>query len=218
MRLRKILIMMVAIVPLAAFAQRLPENVVPGHYGLTFTTNLRNATFAGQETIDVRVVRPGNSITLNSAEIEFQKATVGQGGNSQDAKVTFDPAKEQATPTFPNALAAGPATIEIQFTGILNDKLRGFYLAKTRLRNYATTQFEATDARRAFPSFDEPAMKATFDISATVDTADMAISNSKVLADQTGVPKELADVVPSRGKHTVKFVTTPKMSSYLVAL
>lgn len=209
MHLRKVLIMMVAIVPLAALAQRLPENVIPDHYSLTFTPNLRNATFGGQETIDVRVLRPGNSITLNSAEIEIQKATVSQGGNTQEAKVTFDPAKEQATLTLANPLAAGPATIEIQFTGILNDKLRGFYLAKTRLRNYATTQFEATDARRAFPSFDEPALKAIFDVTLIVDKDDTAISNGHVVSDAPG---------PGAEKHTLRFSPTKKMSTYLVAM
>lgn len=209
MQLRRVLITLVAMLPLTAFAQRLPENVVPDHYGLTFTPNLRNATFAGQETIDVRVLRLGNSITLNSAEIEIQKATVDQGGNTQEAKVAFDPAKEQATLTLSNPLAAGPATIRIQFTGILNDKLRGFYLAKTRLRNYATTQFEATDARRAFPSFDEPAMKATFDVTLIVDKNDTAISNGHIVSDTPG---------PDPDKHTLKFSPTKKMSTYLVAM
>jgi len=207
--LKKILITMAAMLPLAAFAQRLPQNVVPDHYSLAFTPNLHNATFTGQETIDVRVLRAGNSITLNSAEIEIQKATVGQGGNTQDAKVTFDPAKEQATLTLSNTLAAGPAMIEIQFTGILNDKLRGFYLAKTRLRNYATTQFEATDARRAFPSFDEPAMKATFDVTLIIDKDDTGISNGHIVSDTPG---------PGPEKHTLKFSPTLKMSTYLVAM
>jgi aminopeptidase N len=209
MQLRKFLVILVALVPLAAVAQRLPDNVVPDHYSLTFTPDLRSATFAGQETIDVRVIHPGNSVTLNSAEIEFQKVNISQGGNTQEAKVTLDPAKEQATLTLPNSLAAGPATIEAQFTGVLNDKLHGFYLAKTRLRNYATTQFESTDARRAFPSFDEPALKATFDVTLIVDKADTAISNGRIISDTPG---------PGLEKHSLKFSTTKKMSTYLVAL
>jgi aminopeptidase N/puromycin-sensitive aminopeptidase len=190
-------------------AQRLPENVVPDHYSLTFTPDLRSATFAGQEAIDVRVLHPGSSITLNSAEIEFQKVKIIQGGNAQEAKVAFDPAKEQATLTVSSPLLAGPATIEAQFTGILNDKLRGFYLAKTRLRRYAATQFEATDARRAFPSFDEPALKATFDLTLIVDKEDTAISNGRIISDTPG---------PGPEKHTLKFSPTKKMSTYLVAM
>ena len=98
--------------------------------------------------------------------------------------------------------------IKIRYTGILNDELRGFYLSKTARRNYAVTQFEATDARRAFPCFDEPAFKATYDISLVIDAADTAISNSSIVADTPG---------PGTGKHTLVFGTTPKMSTYLVA-
>ena len=96
----------------------------------------------------------------------------------------------------------------ISYKGILNDKLRGFYLSKTKLRRYGVTQFEATDARRAFPSFDEPALKATFDVTLVVDAGDTAISNMKIVSDTAG---------PVAGKHTVQFATTPKMSTYLVA-
>src|ERR1700694_3535035 len=195
MQLRKFLVIMAIAVPLGAIAQRLPENVVPDHYSLTFTPDLRSATFAGQETINVRVIHPGNSATLNSAEIEFQKVNITQGGVAQEAKVTLDPVREQATFTVPGTLAAGPASIEVQFTGIVNDKLRGFYLAKTRLRNYASTQFESTDARRAFPSFDEPALKATFDITLVVDKADTAISNGRIISDTPG---------PTPEKHSLK--------------
>ena len=70
------------------------------------------------------------------------------------------------------------------------------------------TQFEPTDARRAFPSFDEPALKATYDIALIVDAADIAISNTNIISDTPG---------PIAGKHTLRFATTPKMSTYLVA-
>jgi aminopeptidase N len=146
---------------------------------------------------------------LNSAEIKFDEASVTSGGSTQTAKVTADDKSEMATLALPNAVAAGPATIHIKFTGILNDQLRGFYLSKTKTRNYAVTQFEATDARRAFPSFDEPAMKATFDITLVVDNGDTAISNEKIVSDSPG---------PGEGKHTLKFAPTAKMSTYLVAL
>ena len=82
----------------------------------------------------------------------------------QMATLLLDAAKEQATFTFANELPAGKVSLAIQYTGVLNDKLRGFYLSKTKTRNYAVTQFEPTDARRAYPSFDEPALKATYDV------------------------------------------------------
>src|SRR5215510_2856174 len=192
-----------------AAAQRLPQDVVPQSYTLTFTPDLPTATFTGDEVIQVNIVKPAGSITLNSAELQFQKTTITQGGNSQEAQVKFNTEKEQATLTTGSQLSAGPASIHIQFSGILNDKLRGFYLAKTKVRRYATTQFEATDARRAFPSFDEPGFKATFDITLVVDKDDTAISNGRIVSDTAG---------PGEGKHTLKFSVTPKMSTYLVAM
>ncbi|MGB8847893.1 MAG: M1 family aminopeptidase, partial [Terracidiphilus sp.] len=130
----------------------------------------------------------------------------------QKGSVSFDPEKEQATLTFPNTVPAGDATLCIHFTGILNDKLRGFYLSKTEKRSYAVTQFESTDARRAFPCFDEPAFKATFQVSLTIDAGDVAISNTPIASD-----KDASDWVPSGKQHTVTFETTPKMSTYLLA-
>jgi aminopeptidase N len=193
----------------ALLAQRLPEGVHPEHYSLTLTPDLKAATFAGEETIDVVLDRPSTTITLNAAEIKFQsvKATAGAKGASS-AEVSLNEGNEQATFTFPQKLPAGKVSLSISYTGILNDKLRGFYLSKTKARNYAVTQFEPTDARRAYPSFDEPALKATYDITLVIDTGDNAISNTQVVSDTPG---------PVSGKHTVKFATTPKMSTYLVA-
>jgi aminopeptidase N/puromycin-sensitive aminopeptidase len=189
-------------------AQRLPTTVIPTHYTLKLTPDLKAATFSGDEAIDVNISRPTRSITLNAIEINFLSVTIFPNGPQETGTVTLDAAKQQATFTFPNTVPAGNATIKIRYTGILNDELRGFYLSRTARRNYAVTQFEATDARCAFPCFDEPAFKATYDISLVIDAADTAISNSSIVADTPG---------PGTGKHTLVFGTTPKMSTYLVA-
>jgi aminopeptidase N len=193
----------------AAHSQRLPDNVVPETYDLTFTPDLVKATFSGEESIHVTLRRPAASIVLNSAEIDFQEATITAGGSTQTATVSKNENLEQATLTVPKELSAGPAEIRIRFTGILNDKLRGFYLSETARRRYAVTQFESTDARRAFPSFDEPALKAIFRVTLIIDKGDTAISNGHIISDTPG---------PGEGKHTLKFSPSPKMSSYLVAM
>ena len=197
-----------SLVPASAFAQRLPDTVRPDHYTLTLTPNLTAATFTGVESIDVTLAEPTDHITLNAVQIAFQSVTVSAEGKQQTATISEEKNKEQATFTFPNKLAAGKATLSIAYTGILNNELRGFYLSKTARRNYAVTQFESTDARRAFPSFDEPAFKATYDVTLIVDKGDTAISNSPIESDTPG---------PTAGKNTLKFFTTPRMSTYLVA-
>lgn len=188
---------------------RLPTAVIPEHYQLKFAPDLAKDTFSGDVTIDVQVLHPTFTIMLNAAEINFQETAITSAGLTQGAQVTLDSKNETATLVVPNVLAAGPAQIHMVFVGALNDKLRGFYRATANGRKYAVTQFEARDARRAFPCFDEPAMKATFSVSLTVDAGDTAISNGTILRDIPG---------PGDGKHTLVFSTTARMSSYLVAM
>src|SRR5947208_9683270 len=203
------LLVLICAVPGPALAQRLPRNVTPEHYDLIITPNLAGATFATDETILVTIQGSISDVTLNAAEVTFNSVTITQNLQEQTAAVRADPALEQATLRVPRPLEPGPARIHILYTGVLNDQLRGLYLSKTEKRRYAVTQLEATDARRMFPCFDEPSFKATFSLSAIIDESDNAISNGAVVSDKPG---------PPRGKHTVVFDTTPKMSTYLVAL
>ena len=205
--LRFLAVLLVMATPAAA--QRLPGTVVPEHYTLAFEPDLAKETFKGHESIRVTLTEPGTSITLHAAEIMFGEVTITSGGRTQVAKVTTDPKSETATFTVPERLGEGQATIQISYSGVLNDQLRGFYISKANGRKYAVSQMEATDARRAFPSFDEPMYKATYDISLTVPVGDTAISNGKVTSDTPG---------PQPGTHTLTFARTPRMSSYLVAL
>jgi puromycin-sensitive aminopeptidase len=190
-------------------ARRLPQTVVPEHYALHFAPDFNTDTFAGDETIHVRLRTPSDHVTLHAAEIDFHEVTITSAGRSQSARQARDTKHQTVTLTVPTRLDAGPASIHITYTGYLNNQLRGFYLSRANNRKYAITQLEATDARRAFPSFDEPAFKATFDISVTIDSGDTAISNGRVISDTPG---------PGAGKHTLKFSTSAKMSSYLVAM
>jgi aminopeptidase N len=193
-----------------AGAQRLPQAAMPENYKLTFTPNLNKGNFAGDEMIQVKLLKPTSQIVLNSADIDFQEASITSGGATQKATFTFDKEKEMVTLAVEKPLAADLARVHIQYTGILNSEMRGFYMGKDdQGRKYAATQFESTDARRAFPSFDEPAYKATFDITVIADSEHTVISNTQVLSDTPG---------PTANKHTVRFSTSPKMSSYLAAI
>ena len=204
------LLCFVVVISSICAAQRLPQIAVPEHYQLTLVPDFTNNTFSGEETIEVRILKATSKIVLNSADIKFSAVSVTGGNSAQHATVTPYEKNEMVTLTVEKQLSPGPADIEIKYTGILNDQLRGFYLGHDEKgEKYAVTQFEATDARRAFPSFDEPDYKATFNLT-IVAPKDMAvISNSKTISDTPG---------PGEEKHTVHFATTPKMSSYLLAV
>ena len=202
-------LLLVLVASSAAFGQRLPGGAIPEHYHLWFAPDFQTDSFRGRATIDVQLAKPALAITLHAAEIAFQEVRIEAGGGAQPATVALDEKRETATLTVTRQLPRGPAKIVINYTGILNDKLRGFYLSKANGRKYAVSQMEATDARRAFPSFDEPVYKATFDIEMMIDDGDIAISNGPQKSDTPG---------PEPGKHTVTFGRTRRMSTYLVAL
>jgi len=195
--------LLLALVALPAFAQRLPRTVLPNHYELTFAPDFTTDRYDGDETIHVTVSQPTKEVVLNAVNIEFLDVTI----DAQKATVTSAP--EMATLTVAEPLAIGPANIHIKFRGTLNNNLRGLYLGTVNGKKFASTQMEATDAREAFPCFDEPELKATFAITAIADTAHNAISNGAIVSDTPG---------PGAGKHTIRFATTPRISSYLVAL
>ncbi|HET8773915.1 MAG TPA: M1 family aminopeptidase [Thermoanaerobaculia bacterium] len=200
---RALLFLLVLSLAAPAFAQRLPRTVLPYHYELTFAPDFATDRFDGEAVIHGVVSQPLKEIVLNALEIEFLETKIG----AQTATVTTEP--EIARLTVAEPIPIGPVEIRIRYRGLLNDKLRGLYLGTAKGKKYASTQMEATDARSAFPSFDEPDMKATFSITAIVDQGHTAISNGAQLSDTPG---------PVAGKHTIRFATTPRMSTYLVAL
>ena len=190
-------------------AQRLPQTAIPEHYDIHLTPDFSTDTFQGQISIAVQLGQPTSAITLNAVDLEFLEATITAGGVAQTAAVSLDSDRETATLSVAQPVPAGPAAINIRFSGKLNKQLRGFYLSQANNRKYALTQMEPTDARRAFPCFDEPALKATFAVTVTADSRDSVISNGRIISDTPG---------PGPGKHTVTFSTSSKMSSYLVAV
>ncbi len=140
-----------------------PRRSFPAHYDLAFDVDLATRAVRGRRDHPVTLAEPTRRIVLHALDIQFQEVTIDAGGDrpAGHRRAERGDRKPPRSP-LPGTLPAGPADIHIRYTGILNDKLRGFYLSKANGRNYAVTQFESTDARRAFPSFDEPAFKATF--------------------------------------------------------
>jgi aminopeptidase N len=202
--MRRITFALALILAPLAFAQRLPTNVIPEHYTLRFEPDLEHDSFRGDETIRVDLRQRVRSITMNAVTLDLHDVRV----NGVAARVVAEPKNEMVRLELDEPVGPGAATIHIAFDGTLRQQLRGFYLSTSPRRKYAVTQFEATDARRAFACFDEPAMKATFDITVVAPKGDVAISNMPVVSDQ-----ELAD-----GRHEVHFATTPRLSTYLVAM
>ncbi|HXO19283.1 MAG TPA: M1 family metallopeptidase, partial [Thermoanaerobaculia bacterium] len=198
----------------AARAQRLPGEAVPRHYEIHLAPNLASGELKGEETIDVEIPQATPTITLNAVGLELRASATAAGKGlaepaARPAAVALDPARETATLRFEPPLPAGAARLAVEFTGRVRDDLRGLYRVQAAGRRYAITQFEGTYARMMFPCFDEPADKATFDLTVTVAQGDTAISNGAVVADRPG---------PAAGLHTLTFGTSPRMSTYLVAL
>ena len=181
------------------------------NYDLIFEPLFSNFTFNGKEIISFTASTPIKTLKLNSAELKIKKCYIIKNGKTIHTKYNIDEKKEELSIT-PEKKINGKVKLCIEFTGTLNDRLLGFYRSqykdKAGKRKYlATTQFEAADARRAFPCWDEPAVKATFDVSLIVDKTLSAISNMPQKTKKKFGTKTL-----------VEFERTPVMSTYLLYL
>ncbi|MEX2028897.1 MAG: M1 family metallopeptidase [Candidatus Paceibacterota bacterium] len=190
---------------------RLSKNVIPVKYDIQLRPDLKNFTFEGIETITLLVLKRTKKLVLHSKELKIETAQIFLKGDKYFAKISYDEKSETASFLFPGFIPAGKTKLTLVFKGILNDKMRGFYKSKYNIldKEYcmATTQFEATDARRAFPCFDEPAQKAVFHVCLVVPKGQTAISNT--------LPVSIKE--HEAGFEIVQFSPTPKMSTYLLA-
>jgi puromycin-sensitive aminopeptidase len=187
---------------------RLPTTARPSRYDITLRPDLAAATFDGTETITLTVMEPTDELILNAIELELATATLG----NRPLVIGHESDTERVRLSDGATIPAGDHTLTIAFSGILNDKLHGFYRSTFEDQDgieqvIATSQFEATDARRAFPCWDEPEYKAVFSIRLVVDEHLLAVSNGKEIGR-----RDLGD-----GTFEVTFSDTPKMSTYLVA-
>lgn len=191
---------------------QLPRNAAPLHYAITVTPDADNLRYDGNVLIEFQLKEPSDSVTLNAADIEFRKVSIAKGRMAaMPATATVDAPAQTATISFGRKLAPGRYTLNIDYSGKILQQANGLfaldYKDPTGAEKRALfTQFEAPDARRFVPSWDEPNYKATFDLTATVPAEQMAVSNMPVAAR-----RDLGN-----GKAEVRFGTSPKMSTYLL--
>ena len=204
-------------VVLCAARNLLPDTIKPRHYTLLIHPDLDKHTFSGHVEIAVEATAASSVIVLHAHELAIQKASFAvAAGDVTPCVVGSFETEEQSVPiTLAAPMAAGEkGVLSLDFTGILNDQLAGFYRTKYTSsageeRYGAVTQFEATDARRAFPCFDEPALKATFDVTLRVRTDRISLSNMPAIKT---VPTSAVDAA-GNAHHDVTYATTPKMST-----
>ncbi|HEY2681054.1 MAG TPA: M1 family metallopeptidase [Candidatus Udaeobacter sp.] len=188
---------------------KLPKEVVPTEYAIRIVPNLDNFTFAGSETVKLNVQSPVHQLVLNGLELKIEAASV-DGKELPPAAIKTDNEKELLTVTLPSELEAGDHALTLRFTGKINQQGQGLFYMRYQEEGSGVrkvmlgTQFEATDARRFFPCWDEPAFRARFQLTAVVPENWLAISNMPIESEQ-----KIAD-----GKE-VRFASTPPMSSYL---
>jgi len=185
-------------------------DTTPTNYNLTFEPDLKKFTFTGLEIISINCKKAVNVIQMNSAELKIKSCIVKSDGKIIESSIKTNEKKEELEIKLKQKIR-GLCTVHLEFEGILNDRLLGFYRSKYqqngKTKYLATTQFEAADARRAFPCWDEPEAKATFDISIIADNKFTAISNMPVKTK-----KKIGN------KTTYHFQKTPNVSTYLIYL
>jgi aminopeptidase N len=198
--------------PAAGITTQLPRGAAPSHYAIHVTPDAANLKFTGKVMIDLTVSAAMPQIVLNAADLTFAAVSLKPTkGKAIDGMAKVDAAAQTVALDFGKPVQPGQYMLTIDYAGIINQQANGLFAldytdnagAKKRA---LFTQFEAPDARRFVPSFDEPSYKATFDLSATVPADQLAVGNMPV--------KSSADA--GAGKKLVTFGTTPKMASYLL--
>lgn len=186
---------------------RLPKTVKPLRYDLHFKVDLAAWKYEAKERIDIAVAAPTEVIYLHSVGLDIARAALAVGNKTIEAKVREYSDAQVVALEFPQHVRQGKMHLELQFSGVILDRLVGFYRSEKDGLRYASTQFEAADARRAFPCFDEPEFKARYSLVITVPANTIALANAPVDDVRT-----LED-----GRHEYRFRQTPPISSYLVA-
>ncbi|XP_070794866.1 leucyl-cystinyl aminopeptidase isoform X1 [Pituophis catenifer annectens] len=194
---------------------RLPEFVVPTHYDIVLQPNLTTMRFTGSVQITVEVIQVTMHVILHSSKLNITKVTFVSLGSSQPKPADFleYPMNDQIAIIAPEALLVGHKyKISIEYSSNLSDTYSGFYKIAFKNNNstswLAATQFEPLSARAAFPCFDEPAFKASFQVKINREDQHIALSN---------MPKKSTNRL-ANGLFQDEFFVSLKMSTYLVAV
>ena len=193
---------------------QLPKTVRPTHYALALAIAPDQERFSGTAEIDVELDLPQQAIWMHAKNLHVTKASaLQQGAAAEEVLGTLEQAAPDGTARLQLARPIGPgkATLRLAWDAAWDEQLAGLYLAKENGIRYAFTQFEAIDARKAFPCFDEPAFKTPFDVTLTVPKDDTAVANTLPL-DEAPAGKPFAD-----GMKTIRYATTKPLPTYLLA-
>jgi puromycin-sensitive aminopeptidase len=194
---------------------RLPRTAAPRRYQLELIPDLVASRFEGSVVVTLDVIERVDQLVCNAVDLQINEASLETpDGAILAGEVLLDVEAQRAVITFKEPVEPGTGyQLRMPFTGILNDQLHGFYRSTFTTddgakRVIAVTQFEATDARRAFPCWDEPDFKATFAVTLVVDQDLLALSNGAVLSEEPA----------AGGRRRVTFIETMPMSTYVVAM
>src|ERR1019366_800807 len=188
---------------------KLPKQVVPTEYSIRIVPSIDKLTFAGSETVKLNVRSSVRQLVLNVLEMEIASATLDDKALPKSA-IKIDKKQELLTIALPSELSVGDHTLALDFSGKINQQGQGLFYAPYQEQGTGAkkivlgTQFEATDARRLFPCWDEPSFRARFQLTAIVPENWLAVSN---------MPVEKEGKV--EGGKEVRFAMTPSMASYL---
>ena len=191
----------------------LPKTSSPKRYEIKLDIDLENFSYLGVQTVEIQVLENTKSIFLNSIGIKISHASLtASDEENNNLSVEYFEDDERICLSSKNEIKKGDYKLYLEFNSEITNDLKGFYRSKFLTKEeeekwIATTQFEPTSARNAFPCWDEPEYKAVFSISIVADKKYLRVSNEKVLSE-----KEVGN-----NKIETTFVDSMKMSTYLVA-
>jgi tricorn protease interacting factor F2/3 len=188
--------------------ERLSQTVLPEKYNLNFDVNFEHFLFIGRAEIRVVIQEVTSVLRLHCEELQITEISLCQ--ENESFQIAFDLVEGELHIKSDTPLVPGNYSLNVGFSGKLNDNLSGFYRSRYIDNNgreayLATTQFEAPYARKAFPCFDEPAFKASFKVSLSIPVHMTGISNMPVESESI-----------ANGRKVIDFVPTPPMSTYLL--